>query len=314
MNEEKLSNELLKRYLLGDLDQREAELVEARCFAEPEELSELAALRDDLLDAWVRGELPKSEEQKLNARLQTLPALRDKAAFARSLQQILAAQVDANEQTAISAESPLRLPTKPVTSVQRKSWVALPRPVWVAAALSLVLLLGWVGMNAVRKRTSQAPEQNQLQVAVTPGKPATPLPSPAVEASPTVPLKSNASASKPPPVDHTSRTSVVSFVLAAGLVRAEQDAPELVIPAAAKTVNLQLELTPTQEHPQQAVLKNAANTIVWEQHSLRTQVYSGIRVALCDVPVTVLAGGTYQLHLAQSGAVTAIYYFRVKRS
>src|SRR5205085_11057891 len=127
MNEEKLSKELLKRYLLGDLGQREVELVELRCFAEPEQLCELVALRDDLLDAWARGELPQDEEQKLNAQLQTLPALRDKAAFARSLQLALAPQFEVNDRTADSVEPPVRLSTEPVTYLQRKSWFALPR-------------------------------------------------------------------------------------------------------------------------------------------------------------------------------------------
>lgn len=313
MNEEKLSKEFLKRYLLGELNQREAELVETQCFADPAQLCDLEALRDDLLDAWVRGELPAGEEQKLNAQLQTLPALRDKAAFARSLQQALAPQPVVNDQTTAPVEPPQRLSAEPTTHVQRKSWVALPRLVWAAAALLFVLLIGWVGIKAVRWRAAQTPEQTQAQIPILPTEATKPPLKPVAEASPSGPSKSNSATVKPPPTGHLGGTAVVSFVLSAGLVRAEQDAPELLVPAAAETIRLQLELAPPDDHPQRAVLKNAANTIVWEQRPLRTQVYSGIPVAICDVPVALLVEGTYQLHLLQSGAGTAVYYFRFKQ-
>ena len=81
--------DILKRYILGELTEAEVELVETKYFAEAESLSELQTVCYELLDAWFAHELTEVEAVALAIRFQTLPVLREKAAFLQSLQQVL---------------------------------------------------------------------------------------------------------------------------------------------------------------------------------------------------------------------------------
>jgi anti-sigma factor RsiW len=317
MSAEKLSKETLNHYLLGDLSENEAEKVEARYFADPAFLCELIAARDDLLDAGVRGELPTLEMQKLNARLQVLPALRDQAAFAHSLQQALAQPAAENDQTGPATASALPTPATTSRITQSKAWFALPRWVWSMAVLCLLLSVTWIGLK-LTERGREASFQKAAQSAYPHASPALPtgiekqtpsLPDLVAAAPPKAPLPALKQSS---PV-HKPGISVATFVLSAGLVRGAQEAPELVV-ATAKTINLQLELAPPLEHPQQALLENDAGTLVWQQRPLRVQTYHGVRVAICHLPLHLLSEGAYQLRLSRLDGSEAIYYFRLKKS
>ena len=89
MSEAAQGADSLKHYILGELTETEIELVEAQYFAEAESLLELQALCFDLLDAWFAHELLPTESAALATRFHALPALREKAAFLQSLQQVL---------------------------------------------------------------------------------------------------------------------------------------------------------------------------------------------------------------------------------
>ena len=322
MSEEKLSKEIVIRYLLGALSVSEAEAVEARYFDDPDFLCELLAARDDLLDAGLRSELSTLEAQQLSVRLQVLPALRNQAAFAHSLQQALAQPVGGNGRAGTATASAVSKLTASAFITPRKIWFAPPRWIWTAAALCLLLGAVWVVLNLTeRGRTNSSQKVAQLPlpvtssglpsakqtpdlppaltVAVTPVPPSPKAPLPVVKQSPTVSKRG---------------ASVATFVLSAGLVRTTQDAPELELAATVKTINLQLELAPPLERPQRALLQNEAGVLVWQQSPLRLQVYNGVRVAICSLPAHVLSEGPYQLRLWQASGSEAVYYFRLKKS
>jgi anti-sigma factor RsiW len=76
---------LLKRYLLGNLGEDQAEKVEQRLF-EDDALFELAeAMEGDLLAAAVRGELSRAERGRLLRRLEASPGGRARLALVRGL-------------------------------------------------------------------------------------------------------------------------------------------------------------------------------------------------------------------------------------
>ncbi|NOT58978.1 MAG: hypothetical protein HOP19_02010 [Acidobacteria bacterium] len=89
MNDEQISKKQWRAYLLGELEEVVVESLEERCFTEPDWHEALLAERDDLLDAWARQELTPAEAEKLEVRMADLPALQERAAFARSLHQHL---------------------------------------------------------------------------------------------------------------------------------------------------------------------------------------------------------------------------------
>ncbi|HYU32725.1 MAG TPA: hypothetical protein VEW48_11225 [Thermoanaerobaculia bacterium] len=85
-NDEMTDDEiLLKRYLLGGLDEEQAENIERRLF-EDDALFELSeAMEGDLMAAAVRGELPRAERGRLLRRLRASPGGRARLALVRGL-------------------------------------------------------------------------------------------------------------------------------------------------------------------------------------------------------------------------------------
>ena len=79
------SDEAVRRYLLGQSPDDEAEALEARYFEDPEELENVRAVEAELLDAYVRGTLDPSERALVEHRYAETPALQERVAFARAL-------------------------------------------------------------------------------------------------------------------------------------------------------------------------------------------------------------------------------------
>lgn len=99
MPAERIDQGLLFRYLLGDLSEEQQVEVEDRAFGDKEYLGALEAAEVDLIDAWVRGELNKSERRAFEARFLTSPQRRHKVEFARALTRV------ASESELLSAPS-----------------------------------------------------------------------------------------------------------------------------------------------------------------------------------------------------------------
>jgi hypothetical protein len=110
---------LLRRYLLGDLADPEAEVLEQQYFADPEALDRVWEAESELVDDYVRGRLPATERQRFEAHYLASPRHRERVAAARVLW---------------AAASP-----RPVRKAAR-SWVL---PASLAAALVLAAGLTW---------------------------------------------------------------------------------------------------------------------------------------------------------------------------
>jgi ChrR Cupin-like domain len=76
---------LLVKYLLGDATEDEQILVEDRALADTRYRAELEAAEADLIDAYVRGELARSERHAFELRFLMSPHRRSKVEFARAL-------------------------------------------------------------------------------------------------------------------------------------------------------------------------------------------------------------------------------------
>src|SRR5215831_11201699 len=81
---------LLHNYLLGNLSEEEQVRVEDRAFADPRYLEAVEAAEADLIDAYVRGELPQSDRRQFESRFLTSPQRRNKIEFARALAAVTA--------------------------------------------------------------------------------------------------------------------------------------------------------------------------------------------------------------------------------
>ena len=64
-----MDNETLKNYLLDELDEPQREAVEELMFANDDVFQQLCVLDDDLVEAYIRGELTSAQSQRLFRRL-----------------------------------------------------------------------------------------------------------------------------------------------------------------------------------------------------------------------------------------------------
>jgi hypothetical protein len=150
-----LDDARVRRYLLGQMPEDEAEAFEGEYFASGEALEQVWGVEHDLVDAYVAGELGTEERAVFESHYLASPLHRDRVAAARALRAA----------TAGPAERP-------------PSRRAVARPPWLALAAGLLLALGAWWLKA-------RPQPPAVVARVTPA--AASVPTPATESSTTAP-------------------------------------------------------------------------------------------------------------------------------
>jgi hypothetical protein len=121
---------VLRRYFLGDLPQEERVRLEDRYLVDVELFEELLAAENDLLDAYVRGELTEAERQQFEMEYLKSPERRDRVDFASAL-----SQVPALEEEALVAHR---------SSLWKKMWAGFSirqgMPLWALATAAVVIV------------------------------------------------------------------------------------------------------------------------------------------------------------------------------
>jgi hypothetical protein len=149
-------DENVRRYLLGEMPDRERTDFEDRCFADDNFYQTVLAAEDDLIDAYVRDELAAHAKLRFEARYLASPRLSSRIDFARGLHQRRAGR----DRASFSIWARWR----PV------------RAVWFAAAAALVVMAAvswWFGRRnasmpsapsiAQQQRHSQRTEEPQIR-------------------------------------------------------------------------------------------------------------------------------------------------------
>src|SRR6185295_18581074 len=84
-----LNNEkLIARYLLGDLAEEQQVEIEDRAFADKEYLGHVTAIENDLIDEYVRRELPETDRRKFKSRFLASAERRKRVEFAKALARV----------------------------------------------------------------------------------------------------------------------------------------------------------------------------------------------------------------------------------
>ena len=141
-------DELMIRYLLGELPDPERLALEERYFDDDLLFQQLLAAEDELADAYVRGELPENRRQAFEARLLASAEQRQKVELARELLRH-------------AGEGPGSILTVARTSRSLR-WQ------WAAAAAVLLAVAGGLWWNWVA-RVHMQPERTQTQQSPTTG-------------------------------------------------------------------------------------------------------------------------------------------------
>ncbi len=313
-----------RRYLLGRLTPAEMERLEERMVAGDDACDAVGAVEDDLVDAWVRGELRRADRSAFRARLLGTEGMAERIASARALAALAAAAAPPRERRG--------------WPIGR--WLAAPRPALAAAtALVLVALIAaggfaWRGAELSRRleraeaaaRTAAGERDAAVRRAArlearasTAGARRGDERRAAAERLEAAEEKAAALAAELERLRaaRAAAPAEVSFLLGM-TTRSAAGLPRLVVPGTAGRVRLQLDTGGEEPYPAfRARLLAAGGAVAWSRAGIAPAPPGGPTVEL-ELPAEVLRPGRYELVLegVAAGAapeLVAAYEFEVRR-
>jgi len=289
-------DELLARYLLGQLPEAEETRLEVEYLADAECQERLAVVENELVDAYVRDQLARGERQQLEERFLASPRGRQKLELARSLR-ALAAQARAT-------------PKAKIRRVPRR-WLGFAAAAAMAALLALVALERGPWRRPREALRADGPAQPQPPtlptVAEQPRTP--PAPGPAAPApGPPAPAPGPPAPAQP----------MLAFaVLKPGTTRDLSALKRVHIPEGATELTLELDLDSDRHAAYRVELLGAGEQVLWRAHGLKSRrARGGGRAILVQLPVTLLHHAEYTLVLSADEAdatPTAEFSFAIRR-
>ncbi len=323
--EEQLRNSIT-RYLLGGLSEAEGDELAERYLDDDELFEEIQIVEEELIESYLRGELPKAQRREFEASYLGTPARRERVRSAIAFRQAVNAFQPPSGTGVVEAGH----------KAGRKTWLKFFGPVGgiLVPAMAAVIVLMAIGVALtviqnmrLQRRIDQAQaekkaleeqerrasdELNEQKAANARLKDENQLVRDQSDR-----LREELDSLKLPPQRSDNQSPDVSYELAFNLVRGGGDTATLEIPRRAKLVELKLNLESTDFMRFRAELQTAGAR-VWERSYARQSIATSSRQAKIRVPATLLPTGDYVLTL--SGASpggsfdpVAEYSFRVVR-
>lgn len=340
VRDDSLSEELIDRYLLGDLpEERQAE-VETRAFQDREYMQRILAAESDLIDEYVRGGLSDSERRLFQSRFLASAERRQKVEFAKALSTVISVEAAEGVQSHAVATRP-----RPGLWTTFKAFLRGLNPAMsfslAAAALLFMIGISWVVIETARLRRQvaelrteqQAGERDRqnLERQLADERARGEDLSSRLQTEQRERERSEESARKlerekeelaakqsvPAPTAQPEPSSVFSLALVAGVPRSGGARPKLVLPKSARLVQLQIGVEPGDDYKSFGVeLNTQAGQRVLTRDNLAARSTRKGRTIILNVPARLLEAGQYELALkgvSTTGATEAVgyYYFEV---
>jgi hypothetical protein len=273
----------LSDYLLGRLRPEEESALEERYLADAAFHDQLRGVERDLIDLYVRGELP--DAAAFERRYLSSPARRARVDFARAL-------LHSNRPTGVDGGRSAAAPASPARRLPE--WWPLAATVAIVVAGSLFVVAQWPRGAGNPPATGGSPTAT--------GQPSPPP----VEPPPSTP---------PPP--RTGPTVIATLVLLPVATRGSDPAPTLNLDAASD-VRLQLVLESGRYASYRVVVRTAEGRDVWRDDGLREGPSASGQSVATTIPAARLADDDYIVRLegmTGGGAAEELsgYAFRIRR-
>jgi hypothetical protein len=292
-----VSDDLIVRYLLGDMTEEEQVRLEEHYFVDDDIFEQLSVLEDELIDDYVRGELGEPQRRLFELHFLNSAQRRQKLAFAESFVRLLS-----NASIAPKA-------AKLETWQQRiTGWFDLRGTTarWAFAAVFAGVLVGgvWLVWENWRLRV----ELRQMQAEQTDLRQSEKQLSAQLAQLTILARESTQSTevaqSKPPSLP------VVALTLFPGVLRSNAEQKKLIIPPGPHVVHLQLDLGNQSYESYLATLETAEGSRIWSKERLKAMPEGGRHTLVLELPSSVLGNKDYVLKLRgiRSGAVQTNQY------
>ena len=332
MQQKTNDEELIIRYLLGELSPEERAQIQERFFTDDEFFKQMLAVENELIDSYARGELPKDERERCE-RLLGSPIWRQRVGFAKALANVVS-ETQVREEVA-------------ETHPPRVSWwqtllafLHSPNRAMRLSLAVMVLIMALGGplliWEIMRLRTkldqlhaerqtllSQIKQPQELKPAATEPQARGSEIAEQQEREQNQRNQPEKKTDKPPPAQRKTDKlrpapqPIFSFLLSPRVVRDVDTTKQLIIPQKARLVNLQLDLRGADQYKSyHATLMTAGGDEVWKSSMLLAQLTRWGSAVILKLPAHVLTPGKYELTLkgvTADGNLDEVgyYYFSV---
>lgn len=280
METNRTQQQTIRDYLLGSLLTEQQAQFEERLLTSDEVYEELVIVEDELIDKYLREELPASDRESFESHFLAAPEHQEKLRFARAFRKYVAAESGVRTQKGaavpLSETETVEFPRPKTSRPTESRWLGfLPirNPIYGYAMTAAVLLLV-VGGSWVAWRNLNSGQGN-------PGR-------------------------------------VLSFVLTPGLSRGDAyGGNRLVVPADTGTVRLQLLLTGDRHESYEATLIDAEARTLTTKRNLPKEMTNGHPGVVLDLAASLMPAGDYQVKLKGvnrdgTSESVASYSFRIQ--
>jgi cbb3-type cytochrome oxidase subunit 3 len=287
--QKKHDDEMIVRYLLGELAQKERDEFEEVCFADDQYFEEVLASEADLTDEYVRGDLVGRRREQYEKHLLSKIEGKDNVEFARIL-------------TASQAATPVpdRRPFN--------SWLDFRSRVFQVsfATLALIFLAValWLFWSSRRTRSHQEQAVQEPAPAGVKQQDSSQTPdhsAPAGSQSSATPELSKQSNNRKTPAPIES-LSIVSLLVVPGFERSTGGANDLIISPQARRVRLQLAMEGAKYRNYLAVLQSVEGKDIFARNGLKARSTSSGSAVTLELPASSFPQGDFILTL--SGATS----------
>lgn len=322
---ETIDEKLAIRFLLGDLSEESRLKLEERFFKDDRFYEQLLAIQEELADDYVRDKLSASARAQFEKCFLRSPRRRERVEFAAAFFQALSGHER-------------RAPAPPSNASWWESLLAFVRPQSArmalgAAAAALVLVVGaaWLfvenrrlsggiqqaraekdsliqrtGANeAEAERKRQELESQIVALRAQGGEMETKIQEKQRELEA---LQRSARSTQAQP----SASQVATFILTPGLTRGTDEPEKLIISAAARSIQLQLDLEREEDYQSfVAEIRTARGNLVWSKSGLALRRTSYGRAVFLTIPARLISNSEYEVALkgAAKGKVEAVGYY-----
>ncbi|MEW6212543.1 MAG: hypothetical protein AB1631_29730, partial [Acidobacteriota bacterium] len=323
MSDKTTSEELLVRYLLGQLSEEEQSQVEERFLSDSDYYEQLVLTEDELRCAYAKGSLARAEREQFEKRFLIYADERKKVELAQAMigeLSNIAVEERAESVTARSEEKNWRERLLSILDFRSAGM----RFALAAAAAVLLFAFVWLAMETsrLRKQVSQL-EANQKAREQAIEQQSAEQRSRAEQLNREIEEERNHRAQLEEEIaqlrersgDET-QPSIISLILAPGLIRGGGETKKITIKDDSAQVRLLLNIGDKSGYRNyQAAVLNSDGTEVWSRRGLRASQ----KAVILTVPARLLKEDDYEINLkgiAPSGELERLgdYYFTVLRS
>lgn len=321
VREAHLNEDLIVRYLLGELPETQQIEIEDSAFQNQQHMLDILSVESDLIDEYVRGEIPLGKREQFESHFLAAPERRRKVQFARAL-------------AAVSSESEPE-PVQKVSAfrpLQRKhtlwSFLRSLRPVTALslAAAALVVIVGatWMITDSLRLRAqlnqlranqqAQDTQQQQLKEQIAGARARNEDLAGQLGRERKTESQRAAQIEEKKSANPGNPDTIASLILLPGLARGNNTQAKLTISPSVRSVELRVGVEPQEDYASFRVeLLTQKGQRIWSQDKLAVHPTRAGRAILLNLPAKILDAGRYELSLkginASGGSEDVSYFY-----